>query len=48
MNDGFRIGIRPEGVTARDQIVAQLFIVVDFAVENDPDRSVFIRDGLMS
>jgi len=37
MDDDFRIGVRVEGVAAALKFRAQLDIVEDLAVENDPD-----------
>jgi len=35
-------------VTARLQLFAQLGMVVDFTVENDPDCSIFVAERLVS
>jgi hypothetical protein len=48
VNDGLGVGVGVEAVTAGTQVVAQLAIVVDFAVEDDPDRAVFIANRLMT
>jgi hypothetical protein len=43
-----RVGTRLEGVAAASQVVPQLAVVVDLAVEDDDDRSIFARDRLPS
>jgi hypothetical protein len=35
-------------VTPRNQLFAQDCVVIDFSIKNDPNRAVFIADGLMS
>src|SRR5215467_10036326 len=37
VNNGFSIAMRPVGVTVRDQLFAQLEVIVDFAVVDDPN-----------
>ena len=46
VHEHFGIGGRSKHVPARAQVVAQLNVVEDLAVEDDLDRSVFVRDGL--
>ena len=46
VDDGFRVGVRVEDVSAGLQIPAQFPKVVDLAVEYHPDRSVFVPDRL--
>jgi hypothetical protein len=44
VNDRFRIARRAEDMAASLQIAPQFLVVVDLAVENDPDRAVLVRD----
>ena len=37
MDDGLRVGGRVKGVAARQQLLPQVFEVIDLAVEDDPD-----------
>src|SRR5262249_32201466 len=48
MHDDFGIGVGVKLVAAGDQFFAQFREIVDFAVEHDPDRLVFVVDGLVS
>ena len=48
MNDGFGVGMRGEAMAARFEVLAQLGIVVNFAVQHHPQRSIFIRERLMA
>jgi hypothetical protein len=48
VHDRFGVGVCPENVTSRLERVSQLTMVVHFAVEDDPDRSVFIRQRLLA
>src|SRR5882672_10623168 len=48
MNDGFRVGSRLEPVPAREVPAVQLFEIVDFAVKNDPDRTILVRERLVA
>jgi len=48
MNDDFSIRVRVEAVSTALEFRAQLDIVEDLAVENDPDRAVFIVDRLVA
>src|SRR5205085_775399 len=48
VNDRFRIARRPQRMPALLEVAPQLLVVVDFAVENDPDGSVFVRDRLVA
>src|SRR4051794_32116330 len=48
MNDGFRVARRPQRVTALQKHLSQLAIVVDLAVEHDPDRAILVADWLMT
>src|SRR5262249_28697533 len=45
--DGFRVAVASELVPAAFEFLAQFAEVVDFAVENRPDRPVFVKDRLM-
>jgi hypothetical protein len=46
VNDGLGVAPRREPVAARDQLITQFPVVVDFAVEDDPHRAVFVGDRL--
>src|SRR5262245_371312 len=46
MDDGFGVTARAQLVAPRDQQTAKFAVVVYFAVEDDPDRTVFVRDRL--
>ena len=46
MDDRFGVAVRAEAVAARFEVGPQLAVVVDFAVEGDPDRLVFVRQRL--
>src|SRR5262249_26303794 len=46
MHDDFSVGFCAESVAARSQSIAQTLIVVNLAVENDPDRAVLIGKRL--
>ena len=48
MDDRFRIGIGGETVPAGLQIRSELPIIVDLAVEDDPDRPILVRNRLMA
>ena len=48
MDDGFRVRPRAQDVALSLQHGAQLDIVIDLAVEHDPDRSVLVRDRLLA
>ena len=48
MNDGFGVALGAITVATSDQMLAQRPVIVDLAVEDDPDRTVFIADGLMA
>src|SRR6185437_10170809 len=48
MNQGFGIAVRGKAMTLRDELAAQILIIVDFAVKNDPDRAVFVGNRLVS
>src|SRR5580693_7825214 len=48
MNQCFGVAICGEPMPAAEQVAAEFPIVVDLAVENHPDRFVFIRHGLMT
>ena len=37
VHDGLRVGGRVKGVAARQQLLPQVFEVIDLAVEDDPD-----------
>ena len=46
MDDRFRVAGGLEDVAAPLQIAPQLLVVVDLAVEDDPDGAVLVRDRL--
>src|SRR5712692_1246286 len=46
MDDDLRIGVGPERVAGRAEMTRQLLIVVDAAVEGDPDAAVFVGERL--
>jgi hypothetical protein len=48
VDDRFGVGVSPEPVAAGFEIAPQLMVVVDFSVEYDPDRPVFIGHGLLT
>ena len=48
MDDALGVGIRAEAMPARFEIGSQLTVVVDFAVEDDPHRFVFVGERLMA
>src|SRR6185436_11738295 len=48
MNEGFRIAGGFEDVTLCDQIIAETLVIVDFAIEDNPDGSVFIGNRLVA
>ncbi len=48
MNDGFGVGMRGEFMPAGFEILAQLGVIVNFAVEHDPELAVFVRERLMA
>ncbi len=47
VNDGFRVAVSAITMATRDQLLTQDRVVVNLAIENDPDRSIFIADGLV-
>jgi hypothetical protein len=47
MNDHFSIGVGAESVPGGNQLRAQFLEVINFAIEGNPDRLVFIAHGLM-
>ena len=48
MDDRFRVAPAAIAVTAGLEVVAQVLVVIDFAVEDDPNGFVLITDGLVS
>jgi hypothetical protein len=48
MDDSLCIALCAITVAARFEIFSQILVVINFAVEDDPDVSVFIAQGLMS
>ena len=47
VDDHFGVAVRAEAMAGAFQPPAQLAEVVDFAVEDDPDRAVFVRQRLL-
>src|SRR5579862_4181998 len=48
VNNGFRVAVSAIMVTLFLQPRTEFLVVVDFAVENQPDRSVFVADRLVA
>src|SRR5205085_1724228 len=48
VDDRLGVAVGSEHMAAPFERAAQLAVVVDLAVEHDPDRAVFVRDGLLS
>jgi hypothetical protein len=48
VDNGFGVTIRDEAVAAAFEIGTKFLEVVDLAIEDDPDGTVFIEDGLMT
>jgi hypothetical protein len=48
MNNGFSVAFGAVLMTTGLQLFAQFLVVVNFAVENDPKRPVFICDRLVT
>src|SRR5437016_2176806 len=48
MNDDLGIGPRIETMTLPLEGGSQAFEVIDFAVEDDPNRTIFVMDRLMA
>ena len=48
MDQDFGIAVSFEKMALCNEPLAKLFVVVDFTVKNNPNRTVFIRDWLMS
>src|SRR5687768_15782295 len=48
VDDGFGVGVCSEPVTSSFEITAQLVVVVDLAVENDPHRPIFVGQWLIA
>src|SRR6266508_2649874 len=48
MDDGFGVAVRAEDVTVALEVAAQFAVVVDLAVEDDPDGAILVRDGLVA
>src|SRR5687767_4593735 len=47
VNDRFGVGPGPVGVPGGLQLFPDCLVVVDLAVEHDPDRAVLVRERLM-
>ena len=47
MDDHLGVAGGVEGVTGRLELGSQLPVVVDFAVEHEPDRAIFVVDRLL-
>ena len=48
VNDHLGVGLRREPMTLPLELDAQLAVVVDLAVEHEPNRAVLVRDRLVS
>src|SRR5271154_470066 len=48
MDDNFRIGPRFENVTLTQKKTAKLLVVVDLAIECDPDSAILVGQRLMA
>src|SRR6266851_309010 len=48
MNNDLGVGLCREFVAPSNQFLTKMLKVVDLAVKNDPDRSILIRDRLMT
>src|ERR1700722_3537278 len=48
MDDRFCIAVGNVAVAALDELLAQRQMVVNFSIEYDPERAVFVRDRLMT
>src|SRR5256885_11782687 len=48
MDEHFAVGLALECVSTRQQPFSMLTKVVDFAIEDDPDRPVLVAHGLMA
>src|SRR6266699_3828278 len=48
MKDGFSIAVSAVGVSTGDQWFAQRLVVVDFAIEDHPERAVLVAHGLVA
>ena len=48
MHDGFGVCRSSKAVAARFELGAQLAVVINLAVEGDPDRLVFVGQRLMT
>ena len=48
MQDDFDVAVSAERVPGLEELRAQLAVVVDLAVADDPESFVFVRDGLMA
>src|SRR5215469_1949953 len=48
VKDGFGVAFGAVGVAGGDELLAQRGMVVDFAIEHDPERVVFITERLMA
>ena len=48
VDDGFGVGLGAEAMAAGLELAAELAMVVDLAVEDDPDRAVFVGHRLLA
>ena len=48
VEDDLDVGARAEGVALRDELAAEVGAVVDFAVADEEDVALLVRDGLVS
>ena len=48
VDDGFGVAVGAEAMALGDELLAQFLVVVDLAVEDDPDAAVFVGDRLVT
>jgi hypothetical protein len=48
MHDALGIGVRPKAMSTRFEVRSQLAVVVDLAIEDDPNGFIFIGQRLMT
>src|SRR6185437_11791013 len=48
VNQRFGIAVGGEAMALCDELASQILIIVDLAIENDPHRTVFVRERLVS
>ena len=48
VDNDLRVGARPETMSERLQVAAELDVIEDLAVEDDPERAVLVRERLLA